>query len=194
MQNKAKSPKGQRRIGDILDAATDILVNEGYGSFSMRRVADRLGLRLSSIQYYFNGPGDLLCALFDRSLQRSLEKLRDAPDPENLASSVEFVLNEQLSLDYCLMFWELWPQAARDSDVNAVFNHFYAEYKSHIESVLQTTHPKLQGAARRRRATIIMGLLEGLSLFRGVEGRLDGSRRHFDADVIKAVVAIAALD
>jgi AcrR family transcriptional regulator len=187
-----KSAKGKKRAEEILDAATQILVEEGYGGFSMRRVAETLSIRLSNVQYYFGGPGELLSALFDRALERSITAFKSRPAQGSLEDLIRFILDEQQPQEYCLMFWELWALAARDEEINAVMARYYAQYQKQIEYVLSKAVPGLAPGARRRRAVLIMSLMEGLSLFRGVEGRLDIPARQLDKDVVEAVIRIAA--
>ncbi|MAB12321.1 TetR/AcrR family transcriptional regulator [Parvibaculum sp.] len=182
--------KGQRRIEEILDAAEEILVEAGYGGLSMRGVADRLGLRLSHVQYYFDGPDALLEAIFDRSLTRSIEVFETRPKREGIEAMVAFVLEDQLSASNCRMFFELWALAARDDKANAVLARYYARYQSYVESIVASEYPQAKPAQLKRCAVILMSLFEGLSLFRGVEGRIAVSRRELDKDIVKAVRAI----
>lgn len=184
--------KGQRRIEEILDAAEEILVEVGYGDLSMRGVADRLGLRLSHVQYYFDGPDALLEAIFDRSLTRSIAAFEARPKREGIEAMVAFVLEDQLSTTYCRMFFELWALAARDTKANAVLARYYARYQSYVESIVASEYPQAKPAQLKRCAVILMSLFEGLSLFRGVEGRISVSRRELDKDIVKAVRAIVA--
>ncbi len=179
---------------EILDAATQILVEDGYGRFSMRRVAEMLGLRISNVQYYFNGHGELLSALFDRSLQESVSAFDARQGQDTMEDAVSFVLEGQLHLDYCLMFWELWALAARDPDIDDVFKSYYAHYQNSIEQMLALRNPGLSTSVKKRRAIIVMSLFEGLSLFRGVEGRMDMPQRQFDKEIMKTVLQIADAD
>jgi AcrR family transcriptional regulator len=69
----------------ILDAARDLLVREGYDHLSMRRVADRIDYSPTAIYLHFKDKQDLVFSLCDETfarLVRELETLEaDYPDP-----------------------------------------------------------------------------------------------------------------
>ena len=55
--------KGQKRVKAILKVAIDLLLVEGFSDFSMRRVANTVGVNLSAVQFYFPTRDDLLRAI-----------------------------------------------------------------------------------------------------------------------------------
>src|SRR5882757_4281314 len=58
--------RGETRREEILSAATELLIEEGYARFSSRGVATRAGLRLSHVQYYFAHANDMIVMLLER--------------------------------------------------------------------------------------------------------------------------------
>ncbi len=185
-----KSKKGQKRSEEILDAATGLLNEEGFYGFSMRRVADRLEIRLSNVQYYFQTPAELVKALFNRALDLSIETFSESAGSETLEGLVAFVLEEQEDTAYCLLFWEMWAMSGRDSEFHEVMSVFYERYIALVERVVSQTNSCLKGAELRRRAVIITSLFEGLSLLRRDEGVLFKSKARLDKSVVDAVNAI----
>ncbi|OLE85096.1 MAG: hypothetical protein AUF76_01695 [Acidobacteria bacterium 13_1_20CM_2_65_9] len=69
----------------ILDAARELLVREGYDQLSMRRVADRIDYSPTAIYLHFKDKQELVFSLCEESfakLARELETLADEyPDP-----------------------------------------------------------------------------------------------------------------
>jgi AcrR family transcriptional regulator len=63
---------------DLLDSAARLLVEEGYGAVTTRRVAARAGVNPALVNYYFGTMDDLLVALFRRGADAYLERLRQA--------------------------------------------------------------------------------------------------------------------
>lgn len=59
----------------MLDAAEDILRDEGYGALTSRRVAERLGVKQRLVYYYFRTMDDLVLETFKRLAVRDLERL-----------------------------------------------------------------------------------------------------------------------
>lgn len=56
----------------ILDATEKLMLEEGYGAVSTRRVAKEAGLKAPLVHYYFPTTDDLYIALLDRSVNRRL--------------------------------------------------------------------------------------------------------------------------
>jgi AcrR family transcriptional regulator len=71
-----------RRIGSedsktrsaLLDAAQELMLEEGYAAVTSRRVAARAGLKPQLVHYYFRTMDDLFLALFRRGAERNLER------------------------------------------------------------------------------------------------------------------------
>jgi AcrR family transcriptional regulator len=88
----------------LLDAAEQIMREEGYAAVSSRRVASRAGLKPQLVHYYFRTMDDLFLALFrrrtDEVLARYAEAMRSerpleamwaaARDPEGTGLIIEF--------------------------------------------------------------------------------------------------------
>jgi AcrR family transcriptional regulator len=75
-----------RRIGQeqsktralLLDAAEQLMREEGYAAVSSRRVAAKAGLKPQLVHYYFRTMDDLFLALFRQRLEEGLEGYRKA--------------------------------------------------------------------------------------------------------------------
>ncbi len=61
----------------ILEAAQYLLIREGYGSLTMRRIAQRAGCSVGSLYLYFDSKEGLLFALMDRAQERLAERFFD---------------------------------------------------------------------------------------------------------------------
>lgn len=61
--------------GSILDAAADLIERDGVEAFTMRSLADRLGVAVTSIYWHVGGKD----ALFDRLVERLLGELANLP-------------------------------------------------------------------------------------------------------------------
>src|SRR5216684_1275863 len=71
----------------ILDAARDLLVREGYEKLSMRRVAARIDYSPTAIYLHFKDKQDLVSSLCDETFARLIRELETLPDefPDPLA-------------------------------------------------------------------------------------------------------------
>ena len=117
--------KGQARREQILAAATDVLLEEGYAGFSMRGVAARAGVGLSHVQYYFPEPALIVAALLDRFISQYagavMSEFRSSSGPvrARLVAALEFLLNDDAYRNACSIFMlEVASLAARDPQVS----------------------------------------------------------------------------
>ena len=62
----------------LLDAAQELMVDEGYAAVTTRRIAARAGLNSALVFYYFDTMDGLFVALFRRGAERSFERLQAA--------------------------------------------------------------------------------------------------------------------
>lgn len=62
----------------LLDAAEEIIREEGYGAATARRIAGKVGLKHQVVFYYFGTQEDLLLALFRRQADAHRERLAAA--------------------------------------------------------------------------------------------------------------------
>lgn len=71
-------PKGSEIWHLMLDAAEDILRDEGYGALTSRRVAERIEVKQRLVYYYFQTMEELIVETFIRLKARDLERITHA--------------------------------------------------------------------------------------------------------------------
>ncbi len=62
----------------LLDAAQELMLEEGYAAVSSRRVGAKAGMNPAMVHYYFGTMDGLFIALFRRGAERSFERLARA--------------------------------------------------------------------------------------------------------------------
>jgi AcrR family transcriptional regulator len=62
----------------LLDAAQQLMLEEGYAAVTTRRVAALAGLNSAMVFYYFDSLDGLFVALFERGAEQSFERLQQA--------------------------------------------------------------------------------------------------------------------
>jgi AcrR family transcriptional regulator len=80
------TPPSPRRIGatdsksraQLLDAAEQLLLEEGYAAVTSRRIAAKAGLKHQLVHYYFRTMDDLFIEVFRRRADENLDHLRRA--------------------------------------------------------------------------------------------------------------------
>lgn len=71
------APDAKNR-GVLLDAAEQLLLEEGYAAVTSRRVAEKAGLKPQLVHYYFRTMEDLFLAVFRRMAEAGLAALTEA--------------------------------------------------------------------------------------------------------------------
>lgn len=102
----------------ILDAARDVLVAQGYTATTTRAIAEAAGARPSLVHYHFGGKQQLLVAVLERENERLLVRQRalfDGPEPlaAKYRTACEY-LTEDLRSGYVRILWELWAVGLAD--------------------------------------------------------------------------------
>jgi AcrR family transcriptional regulator len=102
----------------ILDAARDVLVAQGYAGTTTRAIAEAAGIRPSLVHYHFGGKQQLLAAVLERENERLLVRQRalfagPGPLAEKYRTACDY-LTEDLRSGYVRILWELWAVGLAD--------------------------------------------------------------------------------
>ncbi|MFF7792953.1 TetR family transcriptional regulator [Streptomyces sp. NPDC007991] len=196
--------QGSLRRTSLLDAAETVLVAKGNASASLRTIADAAGIRIGHLQHYFPTRADLIKAVLERALDRSLERLAEATglrvspdDPSDIqlpqgradtADVVAVVLAEQDDPRLVRLYVEVWALAARDDDTAQVVREFYRKYVTHVAALVRLNRPEWTADFCRARAETFVALVEGAALLRsGIAGTRSAAT---DADLARQAVRL----
>ena len=173
MKDKAKnaggrveSPKGKA----ILAASTEVFLDEGFASFSLRRVAQAMGISLGTLQYYFPTLDDLLGATLVGLMNRANEEVhRIASGPEAVEDRIAlvcgFVIEVNRQQTTSQLIFEALSLAQRNAMARRIVADSYNEYRSILARLIAEASPQLAPGECLVRATMIASLLEGLVIF-----------------------------
>ena len=134
------------RKQQILQAAVDIIVDEGYGSLSMRALARASGIKLGALQYHFRTSEDMLRALvaYIADIYHSNFDAIKANEPLTIKGVLEFASSEPA--DGRLQADKLWPQLWAMGQVEPLVadlvEDIYAEYLQILEGLLHKAGSK----------------------------------------------------
>lgn len=192
------SPRGAARREIILQAASDLLVDEGYARFSARGVAARAGIRLSHVQYYFAHTDDMIVMLLDRfiadygdAVRTQFREASGTPE-KRLRHALAFLLNDPDYRDRCSIFMaEVASLAARNDTIAGALTRYYAVYQEALEALLGEINPVLKGEKRAARARQCLALIEGSAMTARFSGKADETVA--DArDLTKAILRLVS--
>ncbi len=203
MKKKLPSIKEQGsaspRAKSIVKDAIALITEEGYGEFSLRKVAARNGIKLASLQYHFKNKEALLAAVLDHVLHDFGERFNEG-DPEAYASiapeqlldfMVDFAVDENQRVEATNFFFQLWAMSCHDAAAAQIQEKIYAIYRKTISVLIQMVNPALSAAERNIRSIIIICILDGLMLFisQGMSQRRHVSkiRKQAKKDILRIV-------
>jgi AcrR family transcriptional regulator len=182
-------------LEEILDAAESLLKRRGSEGLSVRAVAHAVGISVGNLQYHVPTRAKLLDAVFSRradefrsSLLGKVEKIDDPRD--RFETVVDFWLASQHKADQVL-FWHLWAISAHDVDASRTMVTVYRETVDFIASLLREMNPTLPLSSAKRRAALIVSMVEGSGLFVGHGRRPDRGLASLQVDVKNSVMEMA---
>lgn len=131
--------RGRATREGILDAAREVIREQGFGATTMRAVADSAGVRLSLVHYHFGGKRRLLTALLEHENERLLERQRalyggDAPLSEQWLRACEY-LREDIRSGYVRVLWELWAAGLAEPELAALWREALLRWLDLLEEV-----------------------------------------------------------
>jgi AcrR family transcriptional regulator len=106
---------------EIMDAATELFVSEGYARTSMRKIADKIGYSPTTIYLYFRDKSDLLDQICDETFARLTRNIKAinslSADPLHrlrlgMEEYIQFGLNHPVH--YQILFGMKLPLSERD--------------------------------------------------------------------------------
>jgi AcrR family transcriptional regulator len=156
------------RKQQILQAAIEIIADEGYASLSMRALARASGMKLGALQYHFRTWDEMLRALVGyiaAEYQRSFELLTSDDDSPGIREIVTFIVDDTAgdSLLGDRLWPQLWAMMQVEPLVADLVDEIYSEYMQILEKALEDA----TSLAPRTDALFLMSLLEGSTLFMG---------------------------
>jgi AcrR family transcriptional regulator len=123
----------------IVQAAAESLLENGYAGTSVRAIASRAGVAIGNLQYYFPTKSELLVEAWRYLTVRSVEELRAAcnglDDPlEALELGVESIWDTLRKLgDMQLAAFDLLVQAPRTERLQAYLPELFTRYREVIQ-------------------------------------------------------------
>ena len=135
------STDSETRTG-LLDAAEQMMLDEGYAAVTSRRVADRAGVNSGLVYYYFGTMDELFLAVFRRRAEWMLERQAEA-----------------LASDQPL--WALWT--VTHDQANTALNLEFLALGNHRKAIM-TEVANYSRRFRRQQLDALSGVLEGYGL------------------------------
>lgn len=167
------SDKPDRRQ-EIAEAARSVLIREGAGGFTLRAVADQVGIKLASLQYHAPSKAELLHLMTTDSVARYravLEGYISNPnaDPRTtLREALEWLLGPESDWNDIARFEvQLWALADIDAAASDALDDYMDLYRDFLAVLIARLRPELSEKQLALRAAVVASLIEGSVLLIG---------------------------
>ncbi|SDD17143.1 TetR/AcrR family transcriptional regulator [Auraticoccus monumenti] len=164
--------RGRRTRAAVLEAATALIAEVGWGRVSTRAVADRAGVRAGVVHYHFRSQQELLAEAATGAIaamvQEWLALLQGSDGPEQALHRGVGALAE-LSPDHPmhLLFAETYLAASRDESVAERLRGVLVELRGGLTRWL--VEQGVEPTTATTLAPLLAAALDGLALHRGLD-------------------------
>lgn len=168
--------KGHERAGAILSVAREILGTEGYGALSMRSVALRVGVSLSTVQHYYPSREVLLEALLNQAFdgyqagidQRLAQRTGGSDSSGGKAvfqSIIDYFLDDLRDQISSGLFFEIAALANRHPYASKMFDTMLTRARRTLRNLMRDIAPELTQRQCEIRGALIVSQMIGLMIF-----------------------------
>jgi AcrR family transcriptional regulator len=172
-RDNSASKRGEETVTAILEAARDVLIEEGYPGLTMRNIARRAGVTVGNLSYYYAKRDDLLHDLLEAVIQGYVEdfdritaNVTRSPD-ERLEDMIRFVVTDLSTKETTGFFPALWALAAHDAFAAKEMTRVYEIERNAFSRVIAGLRPDLSKKDRDLLALFISASIEGQTMFIG---------------------------
>ncbi|NCF16595.1 MAG: TetR family transcriptional regulator [Haliea sp.] len=163
--------KGKDRRNHILDVARDLLIDSGYHNFSLRKVAEKAGIRVGNLQYYFPAKSDLVKAMLDHVIDDYLADFDDirghGTPEEQFVAVIEDVITDLNGKKTTVFFPELWSLSNHEKGITRSMDNMYQRYREVLAEIILEINPGLSQEQSQRLALFFSASIEGHTIFIG---------------------------
>ncbi len=171
---KARGPykSGLKTQKTIIEAAQNLLVDEGYHNFSLRKVALKAGISGGNLQHHFKSKEELIVAMLDSLITVYLETFKTLSDSalapkERLRKILEHVILDLNTKSTTLLFPELWSLSNHDRRISESVDGMYERYRAVLKDCIVEINPKLSATQVEKAALFMSASIEGHTVFIG---------------------------
>jgi AcrR family transcriptional regulator len=175
------SSRGQVRRDAVLEVARELLVDEGFDQFVLRRVAAKAEMKLGNLQYYFATRDDLLEAVIRAEFDRDLDALRRATTVESAEGlkTAARALVRNWTTGAGSVFGTMSLLAYHHDRFRELNREIYATFYRELGVLIRQVSPGVPDAEVAARARLITSVLDGVAMqiHAGVVGKRELTSR-----------------
>lgn len=169
----ARYAKGAKRRADLIEAAADLLLDEGLASLSHRAVAARAGLPLATTTYYFTSAEELrdealryIAEVWAAQAVAVVEALPARIDAGQAARAVAGIIGADAPPQRMLLMYERYLEAGRHERLRSVVVAWNARLRDLVAEILKRADlPSDSGSAG-----LVLAIADGAAVTALAEG------------------------
>lgn len=195
-EGTARRQRGRQRVNKILAAARRLFEQEGYAGLRLRKVAELADISLGNLTYYFGSKADLFESMIDAVLyeyDQSEDEIarRFAERPRKRAEAFfRSMFADSKNPHTQQFFYQFWAASSHDDFVAEARERVYRNFREQTIAICRQANPELAGATLRKRAFLLMALVEGLHVIHGNSRHPDRAMAALEAEFMQQVFNI----
>jgi AcrR family transcriptional regulator len=166
---------GVEAVESILQAAANILVEDGYPGLTIRRIALACATGVGNVSYHFPTKQVLIGALLDsilhdlHSVSQAIYDDESISAEERLKKVAIFWISDLQTKYTTRIFPALWAMAGHDAMVAAAIEEFYDSGQRRLSGLIAQLNPALPAEERHILAVYFTSVMEGMTIYGGYE-------------------------
>jgi len=172
MQPAGASEGRREAVEALLDAAERLLIEQGYGAITTRKLAEKAQVNHGLVHYYFGSMEEVMVQVLERFTTRLVERQRtmyasDRPFLEKWRAAWSYQ-EEDLKSGYSKIWLELQALAWNRPELRERVKHVNQEWRRVLTEALEPALREYGFAALSREATVsvVMTMAQGYALER----------------------------
>ncbi len=189
--------KGLARAQEILMAAREIFVAEGYAGLSMRGVASKLNISLSTVQHYYKSKEILVEALlgyiidgYQQRIEALVQSMTQHSQLQRFMATVDMLLAELEKPDVYSIFTEVWALAHRMPFAAQLIESIQTRERKEIYKLILGLEPAIPSEEYKVRAALIIIQIHGFMIHFPHSGSIY-SRQHMKEAIRQSLLKLA---
>lgn len=165
--------RGAQRRGVLIEAAADLLLEDGLAALSHRAVAARAGLPLASTTYYFASADDLrdealqhVAATWAARAGAVVDGLPAQVDAVAAAQAVITIIGADIPTRQMLLLYERYLEAGRHERLRPVV----VAWNAHLTELVQQVLARAGLPAEAEQARLVLAVADGVAVTALAEG------------------------
>ncbi|CAN7269409.1 TetR/AcrR family transcriptional regulator [Phenylobacterium sp. LjRoot225] len=159
---------------ELIDAAEELIREEGYPAVTSRTLADKVGLKRQIVHYYFKSMDDVFIAVVRRAADRMRESVAEAAASDEPLRELQRLNRDPHG---AILSMELHALANRRPAVRAEVARAAEEFRDLQTEILNKILER-QGVDPAMRPVVAIVLLSSLAQVLALESAIDISRGH----------------